>query len=259
MAKTIVIANQKGGATKTSAAINTADGLNKGGYKTLVLDVDPQANTTSTFQAVIKGEYTLYDIIEKNCIPEQAVQHTNMGDIIAGDPQLAGNEASYLNTPRAYKLYNQIIKDLGGKYDFIIIDTPPNLGLYLKNALMIADWVIIPVIASGFAISGISDLMQTIHDAADVDLNPELKVAGVLISNYNATNKKANVKLLEELEQIKEEFHISVFRTKIRTNASVNNSQNECKSLFEFDPRSNAATDYFDYIQELLKIIESGD
>ena len=115
------------------------------------------------------------------------------------------------------------------------------------------------MIASGFAISGISDLMQTIQDAADVDLNPNLKIAGILISNYNATNKKANIKLAEELEDIKKEYGISVFETKIRTNASVNNSQNEGKSLFEFDPRSNAATDYFDYIQELLKKIESGD
>ena len=148
MTKVIAITNQKGGIGKTTTATTLATGLTREGYKALLLDMDPQCNSTDTFRALVYNQATLYDVLIKEDDINEAIQHTEIGDIVAGDPLLAQAEKTLSNLGRELRL-KEALEKLKTEYDFIIIDTPPHLGVLLANALSAANSCIIQLFRIG--------------------------------------------------------------------------------------------------------------
>ena len=252
MAIKVAIANQKGGVGKTTAALCISDALIHCGYNTLMVDLDPQCNTTSIYKAKIEGECTAYDLFVKECEPQEAIQKTDFGDIIAGDPAISGQEAVIKGQPGGYFIIKEALEAIEKDYDFIIMDTPPNLGSFMLNALTAADGCIIPIRAEKFAIDGLKLLIDTINEAKKYQ-NKDLKIYGVLMSMYDMrTSLGKNV--WNALPEMGDKYGFPVFKTAIRTCQVIQDSQAEGQSLFEMDKRCNAAVDYANVVKELLEV-----
>ena len=163
MARIIAICNQKGGIGKTTTAVSLATGLARLGKKTLLIDTDAQCNSTDTYRAVTKDTATLYDLLLENEELEECIQHTPTGDIIASDKLLASAEQKFPQDPSRYFLMKQKCQALEGIYDYIIIDTPPVLGVILSNVLTYVNECIIPFTCDRYAIQGVNELFHTIN------------------------------------------------------------------------------------------------
>ncbi|MBP3195511.1 MAG: ParA family protein [Butyrivibrio sp.] len=266
MAIKIAIANQKGGVGKTTTAVNLADALKHFNYKVLFVDLDPQHNSTSTYGAQIEDENTIVDLLKKDCSAKEAIQETPLGDIIAGDGLLA-TEENYFNSQKAReRILKTQLKEVEDDYDFIIMDTPPNLGIYMVNALTAADGCIIPIKAEQYAIDGLGLLIDTINEVIEL-LNENLKIYGVLMTCYDSRNG-LDVGIKEALPEVGEANGFKTFNTQIRVSQDVKKAQairdsededgNPIKanrSLFENFKSSNAAVDYVNFTKEVLEEI----
>lgn len=251
--KTIAIANQKGGVGKTTTALNVADALMHSGFSVLFIDVDPQTNSTSSYKAQIEDTYTVYDVFKKECSVDEAVQHTDFGDIIAGDPELSSIELTLQSSLGGYNILRNALSKSKGNYDYCIIDTPPNLGIYMLNALIASDYVLIPVRAEKYAIDGLTKLIQTINDVkGEPNANPDLQIAGVLLTSFDKRNGLDN-KIWNELKTIESDGVFHVFPTPIRVCQDVKNAQDALQSLYEVYPNCNAAYDYAILTKELIE------
>ena len=249
--RTIAIANQKGGIGKTTTAINIADCLTHMGKKVLFLDLDPQCNSTGTYGAKIEGEATICDVFAGEVEPKDAIQHTAMGDIIAGDPLMANDEARYQSTMGGYNKAKNIVKKLDKYYDFCIVDTPPNLGIYMINALNAANSIIIPIQADKYAIEGLSNVIKTIDDVKE-NANEKLKIEGVLLTKYDArTSLDRETK--EQLPGICKSIGLPLFDIVIRTDQTIKDAQAAKVSLFDAAPKCKGAVDYEALVKKLLK------
>ena len=202
MAITYVVANQKGGIGKTTTATTLAGILGKKG-KTLLIDADPQGNSTNTYQAIIEEQATLYDVmIDTDKLPlEEAIQHMENGDIVASDPLLSKAEKMLDGDIEGLYRLKDAVEELDG-YDYIVIDTAPSLNVVLYNCLIAADRVIIPVTADSYAVQGLKQLYDTIK-AVQRRQNPQLKIAGLLLVKFaGRSNLEKNVHI--DLEQLVE-------------------------------------------------------
>ena len=263
MAIKIAIANQKGGVGKTTTAINIADALIHMNYKVLFIDLDPQHNSTSTYGALIEDNNTIVDVMKKDCSAKEAIQKTLLGDIIAGDDLLSQEEQFFNSQAAREGILKRQLKTVEEDYDYIIMDTPPNLGIYMKNALTAADGCIISIKAEQYAIDGLGLLLETIDETIEL-LNPNLRIYGVLLNVYDARNA-LDKQINEILPQIGEDKGFRVFKTAIRVSQdvkkvqSMQSSANDVnRSLFENYPSSNAAVDYVNVTKELLEVINNG-
>lgn len=251
MKKVIAIANQKGGIGKTTTATSIAGILAERGYKTLLIDCDVQGNSTDTFRAKSDGVATLYDVMLEDSKPltlNETIQHTEMGDIVASDPLLAEADPklSIKGVKGLLKLKNAI-DSLEG-FDYVIIDTHPAIDFMLRNVLAAADEVIIPVAPGRYSFQGLKPLIEAIDDATA--LNPKLKIAGFLRTNFKDTNvSKDTSGALEELEGI---FDIHVFKTIIRQCTKVIEAQSARMTLIKYDKRCSTEHDYEDFVEEYL-------
>ncbi len=254
MGKVIAITNQKGGIGKTTTATALAAILNERGYKTLIIDADVQCNTTDTYNAEYEGVPTLYDVILEESNPvslNEAVQKTPMGDIVAADP-LLGEADSKLSQKgvKGMKKLQQAIKNLEG-YDYVIIDTPPAVNMVLRNVLIASDEVIIPMTAGRYSFQGINDLVESINDASE--LNPNLKVGGILLVNFNEkTNVSKDTK--EALEVVAQSLDTKIFKSIIRNCVKVVEAQSNQKTLIKYAKSCSAERDYEDFVEEYLGI-----
>lgn len=214
MATVYVIANQKGGIGKTTTATTLAGILNQKG-KTLLIDADPQGNSTSTYQAAIEDTATLYDVmVDEDPVPlDEAVQHMENGDIVASDPLLAkAGKLQYGNVEGMYRLQDAL--EMLDGYDYIVIDTAPSLDIVLYNCLIAADEVIIPVTADAFALQGLTKLSDTIH-AVQKRQNRNLQIAGLLLVKYaGRSNLEKDVR--QEIEEVATQLGTKLFPTAIR-------------------------------------------
>lgn len=254
MAYRIVIANQKGGVAKTTTAVNLADALMYLGYKVLLIDMDPQCNSTSVYISDEEEiENTVLDVIlEKKSIKECIIE-SEFGDIIAGSRELTDWDGQLLTAPGGTKRLKKALKNVDNIYDFIVCDTPPNLGASMRNALFAASGIICPLPAKRFAVDGLASFFSTVEELKE-DGNEDLEILGVLLTMYDKRNKQDR-EIFEELPKSCKPLGIRVLKTPIRVCQDIENAIAEGESLFRYKGSSNGAADYADFVAEILKII----
>ena len=255
MGKAIAIFNQKGGVGKTTTNINLAASLAIKGKNVLVLDIDPQGNTTSGL-GVSKKElrYSTYDLLTDDQLNvREAIMGTSVEgmDIIPASIELAGVEVELVQTEgREAKLKNTIdqIKD---EYDYIFIDCPPSLGLLTINSLTAVDSVLIPIQCEFYALEGVSQLMHTI-EIVRKNLNPKIKIQGVVLSMFDGrTNLSIAV-----VEEVKKFFREKVYTTIIPRNVRLAEAPSYGMPIIQYDPKSKGAKAYMEFAEEFLELEE---
>lgn len=251
MTTVFVVANQKGGIGKTTTATNLAGILSKKG-KTLLIDADPQGNSTSTYEAKIQDVATLYDvIIDSDRLPiDEAIQHTPNGDIVASDPLLAKAEKLLDGDVDGFYRLKDALEELEG-YKYIVIDTAPSLNVILYNCLIAADKVIIPVTADSYALQGIQQLYDTIMSVRRRQ-NPGLSIAGLLLVKYSGRSK-LDQSTRELIAREASDMGTKLFNTTIRECVKTKEAQEKKKLLIDYAPKCNTCLDYIEFTKELLK------
>lgn len=249
--KFIAVSNQKGGVGKTTTATTLAYGLKLRGKKVLIVDCDPQGNTTDTWRAKnTEGYPTLSDLLFTNEPAEECVQHTEIGDILAGDPVLEDAD-KHLKGVAGYFRLKKRLEPLAALYDHIILDTPPNLGILLQNALIAAEGVIVPVTCGRYSLQGMGRFIETVDDVK-AQANPDLNVLGMLLVKYAGRTVLAR-EVTTGLPELTKKLGTEVLDTKIRRTEEVEKAQANRVPLQRYSPDATAAVDYDALINELEK------
>lgn len=256
MATTFVVANQKGGIGKTTTATTLAGILGKRA-KTLLIDADPQGNSTSTYQAQVEDVATLYDVIvDSDRLPlAEAIQHMPNGDIVASDPLLAKAEKILDGDIEGLYRLKDAIDDFDG-YEYIVIDTAPSLNVILYNCLIAADRVIIPVTADAYSLQGLNQLCETIR-AVQRRQNPKLEIAGLLLVKFSGRSNLEK-KTREELREMADKIGTRLFDTSIRECVKTKEAQEQKRLLIDYAPKCNTMIDYLAFVDELLQTTQRG-
>ena len=251
MAVKIAVANQKGGVGKTTTALALADGLRIRGKSVLLIDTDPQRNSTRVYGAQTDGVATLYDIIFSDYTADQCIQHTEYGDIIASDEQLQNADTQVRPSPKMYRFIRTALKKVERNYDYIIFDTPPRTGILLGNVLEAAEQVIVPVTCDIFGIQGLLDFYETIKEYQDD--NDRLRILGLLKIKYKG--RQNLTKDIEDnlLPEYAHQMNTKVFHTAIRESVKCQEAQTLRQSIFEYAPASTTAIDYNALIDEIME------
>lgn len=252
---TIVVANQKGGTGKSTSALAIYDCLREVGARTLFVDTEQQCNSTSCFDYDLEGKNTLYDVLKKNCTTNEAILSGPYGDIIPGDPMVAGLELELFTKVGGINILSRALKEVDEQYDFCIIDTPPNLGSFLLSALIASSYVIIPINADKFSIDGLQNVIKTVNDVHD-ELNPNLKIAGVLLTKYDMRNG-LDKSLWFQLRT--EDIGVPVFKKPIRVCQDFKESHDRKIPLSVGFPKSKAHQDYIAVVNQLMEVISNGE
>ena len=250
--KIYCVANKKGGIGKTTTATNLASVLSDKGYKTLLIDADPQCNSTDTYRAQVKDTATLYDVLLDYDDPTSimdAIQHTEIGDIVAADPLLNDAEGKFPSDSDEYFRLRYALEDLTG-YDYVVIDTAPADNKLLKNCLIASDEVIVPVTADRYGIQGLADLNHTVNIIRKRN-NPNLKIAGLLMIKYK-DRLKLSQEVFDGLTAVSAQLGTKVFNTKIRESTGTQQAQAQRMTVVKYDPRNNTAVDYVAFTNELI-------
>lgn len=252
--KTISIGNQKGGVAKSTTAQNLAAALATVGYRTLVIDNDPQCNTTSTYCDGIDYEKTMKEVFDGKASLEEVILHTRHADIAPCSKDLRGSELLYVSKSSKMLTIYRELKKIKDSYDYVIIDTPPNLGFFLASALIASDGVVITADADIYAMDGVSDFLDTINEASDTRISmdeTELTLYGVLYTKYDARYKQ-DKEVREELSNIANSFGLNVFETAIRFCKHIQNAQTRHETIFSYRPNSIGAVDYVTFTKEII-------
>lgn len=253
MGKAIAIFNQKGGVGKTTTNINLAACLALKGKRVLILDIDPQGNTTSGVGISKKGlEHTTYEILVNDKLnPEKAIVHTTVEnlDIIPASVQLAGAEIELVQLEGREKRLKKALDKIKQKYDYIFIDCPPSLGLLTINSLTAVDSVLIPIQCEFYALEGVSQLMSTI-ELVKKSLNPHLEIQGVILSMFDGRTNLS----IQVVEEVKKYFREKVYTTVIPRNVRLAEAPSYGMPITEYDPRSTGAEAYREFAEEFLDL-----
>ena len=250
MSKTIAFFNQKGGVGKTTSVINTAAALALYGKRVLVVDCDPQGNTTSGFGLDKENlRAGLYDAMMDEVDPKEAIlTGTFPGlNILPTDIDLAGAEVELSNVPGRELKLKKVLQKVSGYYDYIFIDCPPSLGLLSLNALAASDSVLIPLQCEFYALEGISQLLNTVNLVRQ-GLNPNLQIEGVLLTMFDARTNLS----LQVMDEIKKYFKSKVYNTYIPRNIRLAEAPSHGLSIFEYDNGSKGAKAYGAFAKEFL-------
>ncbi len=251
VARTICIANRKGGVGKTTTAINLAAAIGISGAKTLLIDCDPQGNASSGVGArPDENTATIYQILLGECTLQEAVQKTAIEklDVLPANHDLIGAEVELLNIEdREYRL-RTLIRQYGSVYRYIFLDCPPSLGLLTVNALTAADSVLIPLQCEYYALEGLRSLIETL-DIIRERLNPDLAIEGLLLTMFDARNRLCH----QVAEEIREFFPQYVFESIIPRNVRLSESPSHGLPILLYDPSCRGAKSYMDLAQEMLR------
>lgn len=248
--KIIVNTNQKGGVGKTTTSASMMAGLKKRKFSVLGIDLDSQCNLSYVLKAD-KTKPSIKDVFRDDCEIEEAIQSTSFGDLIQSHKGLDNAMNDLDAIEQVYKL-SEVLKDIQGAYDFIIIDTPPALSALTTNALVCADYVVIPVQGDSFSLQGAEALSKTINGIKRV--NSEIKISGILLVRYKSRESLSKL-MNEQFNKFAEILQTKVFKTAIREAVVIKESQLRRESIFDYAAKSGVAEDYDDFIDELLRDI----
>ena len=253
MGKIISVANQKGGVGKTTTTVNLATILAKRGKKVLLIDADPQGNATSGLGLDKDLEPSTYDILVNDTSLEEAMQKTIIKNlkVCPANMDLAGAEVelvSMMSREQRLKEKVDIIKD---KFDYILIDCPPSLGLVTLNSFTASNSVLIPVQCEYFALEGLGQLLNTIN-LVKKHLNKEITIEGALLTMYDIRTNLSN----QVVKEVKKYFENKVYKTVIPRNVRLSEAPSYGMPITEYDPRSKGAKAYIKFAKEFLKMNE---
>ena len=243
------VINQKGGVGKTTTVSALAGGLRCRGKSVLAVDLDPQGNLSYSFGAEPDGRNAL-GVLTGDIGASEAVIHTEQGDIIPGGKALSGADAFITDTGKEYRL-REALSGLESSYDFIVIDTPPALGILTVNALTACGSIIIPAQADIYSLQGIEQLGETMAPVKKY-CNSGLYIEGILLTRYNSRAVLSR-DIVSYMEQMAARLETKVFRTRIREAVSIREAQMLRQDIFGYAAKSNVAADYSAFIDELQK------
>ncbi len=251
MGKVIALANQKGGVGKTTTAINLGASFAVLEKRTLIIDADPQANATSgTGFDIRKVKTSIYECLIEDVDPNKIILNSEMEylDLIPSHIDLVGAEIEMLNLPEREFMLKKVVEKVRDKYDFILIDCSPSLGLITVNSLTAADSVCIPVQCEYFALEGLGKLLNTIKIIQN-RLNPELEIEGFLLTMYDARLRLSN----QVVEEVKKHFQEMVFETIVQRNIKLSEAPSFGKPVVLYDAESKGAINYLNLAREILQ------
>ena len=248
MAKTIVLSNQKGGVGKTTSAYVLALLLQERGARVLAVDLDPQGNLSFCLGSEKEGIATIYDVLKGELKARYAVQKSTLVDLLAANILLSGIELEFTGARREFLLSKQL-ETLKPYYDYIIIDSPPALGILTVNAFTAADYVLVPMLSDIFSLQGITQLDETIRQVR-AHCNPRLEVLGVFLTQHSRKNA-FSLEVEGTLEMVASDFQMPVLPS-IRKSMALREAEALQQSVLEYAPTCFAVQDYDSLVDELF-------
>ena len=249
MGKIIAITNQKGGVGKTTTSVNLSACLAEEGKKVLMVDLDPQGNTTSGFGAKVNERNSVYDAMMGRARVKDCIQGTEIKKLklIGSDIRLAGAEVELVSEEEREFYLKRLLATEKEEYDFILVDCPPSLSLLTLNALAAADTVLIPIQCEYYALEGVSSLMNTVNRVKR-SFNPHLEIEGILLTMLDGRTNLG----LQVVDQVKKHFKKSVFATTIPRNVRLGEAPSHGEPINIYDPKSTGAVAYRALAKEVI-------
>ena len=251
MGKIIAIANQKGGVGKTTTSVNLAASLGVLEKKVLLIDADPQANASSGLGIDVESvEIGSYQVLEHSATPEEATVSCSAPNVsvIPAHIDLVAIEIELVDKENREYMLKTALESVKDKYDYILIDCAPSLGLLTLNALTAADSVVIPIQCEYFALEGLGKLLNTIKSVQKIH-NPNLDIEGLLLTMYDSRLRLSN----QVVEEVQKHFNNMVFETIIQRNIKLSEAPSFGESIINYDATSKGATNYLSLAEEIIK------